>query len=224
MAIDNDTANEAVIAAFAADDLVTEKGERDLVKMRARIFEAVYKAKALNKAERVVRAITRGALVAHVFPSLPGPDTYGEEDDQEARDMAAEVYKRISAAVWSAASDVPTSPVQRLVGIGMGNGYVLCRTKIGPDQVEAVYVTDDLECIRLDFTRPDNESLEAKIKKSTAKREMLVLRQPHNARTYASELGKTLKTATAVSSAQMQMALDAVKERLVDDEPDGDES
>ena len=124
-----------------------------------------------------------------MFPGLAGPIVDVTPDPV----LAAAVYKEVDKLVWGETRTAAIGPVQRLVGVNMGNGYVLCRTKVGRDEVDAVYVTDDIACIRLDFTRPENESIDRKLATATRNREMLVLRQPHNAAKYAREYDRTLR-------------------------------
>jgi hypothetical protein len=114
----------------------------------------------------------------------------------------------LNTKVWGEAKPGADSPLQRLVGVNMGNGYVMCRTKIG--DVDAVYITDDIECVRIDFTRPENAAIDRRLAMATRNREMLVLRQPENAAKYASEYKRTLHGALATASAQMQLAVDSV--------------
>ena len=93
--------------------------------------------------------------------------------------------------MWGETKSSADSPVQRLVGVNMGNGYVMCRTKIG--KVDAVYITDNIDCIREDFTRPEADAITRKLKMATKNREMLVLRQPDNAMKYANEYNRALR-------------------------------
>jgi hypothetical protein len=207
--------DKAVYEAFVREGYVKQNGDRDVTRMCARIFEIVAQDKVLGKRERETKATRRGDLVAQVFPSVPGPDTIDELDERD-RPLAEAVYRKIAADTWAETRSAADSRVQRMVGVNMGNGYVLCRTKVGKDRIDAVYITDVLECIRLDFTRPDNASLDRRIHTSTRNREMLILRQPHNAKAYATEYDKTLRN--ALTEAQNQLALTMVSVSSNDDE------
>jgi hypothetical protein len=216
--------DQAVYEAFAREGYVKQNGDRDVTKMCARIFEIVAAEKILGKREREEKATKRGDLVAQVFPQLAGPDKF-DELEESARPLAEAVYKRIAADVWAETRSAAEGRVQRMVGVNMGNGYVLCRTKVGKDRVDAVYITDVLECIRLDFTRPDNASLDRRVQTSTRNREMLVLRQPHNAKAYASEYDKTLRNALTEAHNQMALTVEAVSVNgdHGDEDEEGDE-
>jgi hypothetical protein len=212
--------DKAVYDAFAHQGYLKRDGARDITKMCARIFEIVAQQKVLNKREREEKATKRGDLVAAVFPDVLGPDRI-DELSEERRPLAEAVYKRVAADVWAETRSAADGRVQRMVGVNMGNGYVLCRTKVGKDRVDAVYITDVLECIRLDFTRPDNASLDRRVQTSTRNREMLILRQPHHAKAYASEYDKTLRNALTEAHNQMQLTMDSVMSTAAG--PDEDE-
>ena len=86
----------------------------DKTKMRERIFAAIIAGgKVLAKGERADKAITRGVLVAAVFPSLPGPERIDEQSDPV---LAALVYREIDKLVWGETRTASTGPLQRLVG------------------------------------------------------------------------------------------------------------
>jgi hypothetical protein len=204
----------AVHEAYAREGYVKSDGSRDVTKMCARIFEIVSEQKVLGKREREAKATRRGALVAGVFPSVPGPE----------RPLAEAVYKKITADVWQHTKSDAAGRVQRMVGVNMGNGYVLCRTKVGKDSIDAVYITDVLECIRLDFTRPDNSALDRRIQAATRNREMLVLRQPENAKAYAVEYAKTLRNSISAAQDQLQLTVESVTVSVAGGDEDEDDS
>jgi len=140
-----------------------------------------------------------------VFPSLAGPDSWSDEDDPA---LAEAVWGKINSILWSEARTAATSPLQVLVGITMGNGYVMCRTKVGaPDPVDAVYITDDVTCIELDYVQPEHASLERKLRSHVANVEMLTLRHPDQR--WLSGFDKKLKSLTASGHAQLSLALEA---------------
>lgn len=213
----------AVHEVYVEEGCVKDDGSKDLAKVRSRVYDAISTHKVLNKKERATKALLRGDLVTTVFPSVVGPEDFDNDEHIGQRPLLEAVYAKINSEVWNMVSTGAQSAVQRMVGMNMGNGYVLCRTKIGKDTVDAVYITDNVECIRLDFTRPDNVSLEKKIETSTRNREMLVLRQPHNAKVYAGEYDKTLKGALSNAQSQIQLAIEAVSNRA-EPESDDDES
>lgn len=220
----NATVAEAVQEVFTRDGYLKADGSRDYAKMRARVFDVLSDHKVLNKKERPSKALLRGDLVASVFPNVVGPEGYAEEEEGPVRALLEAVYAKISTYVWDAVRMDANGTVQVMVGLNMGNGYVLCRTKIGKDSIDAVYITDNLECIRLDFTRPDNAALERKIEGSTRNREMLILRQPQNAKVFMSEYDRTLKNALDTAHKQLQLTAESVSRVEPEDEEPDDET
>jgi hypothetical protein len=194
----------AVHAILEQQDLIADE-KIDMSKLRNRMFEVIAQEKVLAKKERAAKAVQRPQLLGELFPNLPAPEQY---DDQPDPPLAEKVYGWFDAKVWGETKSSADSPVQRLVGVNMGNGYVLCRTKIG--KVDAVYITDSIDCIREDFTRPEADSITRKLKMATKNREMLVLRQPDNAVKYANEYSRALRAELATAATQMQLAVDSV--------------
>lgn len=223
-AVNGSTIDQAVHEAYVAEGYINEDGSRDAAKMRERILELVVQHKALDKRDRADVALLRGDLIAGVFPSMIGPDRFADEPNPDHRSLLEAVYNKVAGYVWAAVTPHAAGPIQRMVGLNMGNGYVLCRTKVGKDRIDAVYVTDDLECIRLDFTRPDNQALERKIEGSTRNREMLILRQPQHAKAYASEYDKTLKNALTTAHNQLALTMEAVSNKGPEPDDDDDSS
>ena len=209
--------DQGVFDAFKREDYVAEDGIRDMEKVRNRIFDAISRNKVLDKKERHDKAITRGNLVAEVFPNLPGPDAWADQPDPA---LAEAVYKAIDTKfVWGEAKVGAGSPMQRMVGRNMGNGYILCRTKITKDAIPATYITDNLACIQEDFVRPDNEAAARKFKAVTDNRELLVQRQPQNAERYVREYSRTMRGAVAAGIDRLQLTMESV---LTDTSTDDD--
>jgi hypothetical protein len=187
----------------------------DMAKVRNRLFEAIAPAKVLAKKERGEKAVQRPQLVAMLLPDLPIPEQFDHQPDPP---LAEKVYGWFDTKVWGETKSSADSALQRLVGVNMGNGYVMCRTKIG--KVDAVYITDNIDCIREDFTRPEADSINRKLKMATKNREMLVLRQPDNAVKYANEYNRALRAELATAATQMQLAVESVSGNHAEDEDD----
>lgn len=197
---------QGVHAAYAAEDYLQEDGSQDKGQVREHLFEVLRQAKVLSKKERSTKAISRGELVKRVFPHLPGPDDFeGAEDPQ----LALSVWKEIDRRLWTEAKPSADSMLQRLVAVNMGNGYVMCRTKVGADRVDAAYITDDRACIDEDFVKPDNDSLERKLRAVTRNREMLVLRQPDNAQHWVRGYDRHVKMITDAGRQQLAITAEA---------------
>jgi hypothetical protein len=204
----------AVHAILEQHELIDDD-KLDMPKLRNRLFETIAPAKVLAKKERADKAVQRPQLLTTLFPSLPAPEQFDHQADPP---LAEKVYGWFDAKVWGETKSSADSPVQRLVGVNMGNGYVMCRTKIG--RVDAVYITDSIDCIREDFTRPEADAITRKLKMATKNREMLVLRQPDNASKYANEYNRALRAELATAAAQMQLAVDSVSGNHTEDEND----
>ena len=156
-----------------------------------------------------------------IFPQLPGPDTFSESDDPE---MAQAVWTEIDKYLWSQTNASYSSAVQHLVGQVMGNGYVLCRTKVGRDTIWASYITDDVTCIREDFIAPINISLDRATTRALHGHELLIQRRPDIASQVAAGLNKKLKALQLTTQTHLQLALDAATAPPpADDDEDGDE-
>ena len=202
-----------VHAAFSAEGYVQEDGSKDSSKLRERMFEVLRPRKVINHRERGDKAVTRGEMVAQVFPSLPGPEHFTEHDNP---DLTEAVWNKIDGILWSEAAPRHSAPLQRLVGLNMGNGYVLCRTKVGKDQTPAVYISDNVHCIERDFIKPDNDSLAAKLETVRRNREMLILRQPQNAKRYAHSFDQHVKAIGTAAHEQLTLAIESVATPLFD--------
>lgn len=207
---------EAAYAAYAAEDYVLpDKLAKDHGKIRERIFEVLAGAKVLGKNERADKAITRGTLVERVLPHLPGPEKFSEQDDPQ---LAQAVWNKIDQELWSICTPGAGSAMQRLVGLNMGNGYVMCRTTVSRDQTDALYITDDFQCIMTDFVQPGSNRLSRAVRAVTADQEMLIYRQPDNGKRYASRYNNTLKQLAAAATGQIALAVESASEPTGNDE------
>ena len=215
--IPSKAAIDLAVHEIAAKDGFIVDEKLDSAILRNRLFEVVRSAKVLAKKDRAEKAARRPQVIAALFPSLPGPDLFDHQADPP---LAEKVYTWLNQKAWGETKPGADSPLQRLVGVNMGNGYVMCRTKIG--EVDAVYITDDIDCVRADFTRPENDAIDRRLAMATRNREMLVLRQPDNATKYANEYNRTLRGALTTASTQMQLAVDSVTGNHAEPEVDDD--
>ncbi len=192
--------------AYAAEGFVTDAGIRDTTRVREHVFEVLRPHKVLTWGEREDKAITRGAVTAQVFPGLPGPDTFSDQEDPQ---LARAVWVKVSSEVWSQLQPGAAGPVQQLVGRNMGNGYVLCRTKIGADSTDAVYITDNRQCIERDYLTPDNARLQRLFEATSDNRAMLIARQPANARRFAQGYDSRVKALGSAAHDKLHLAVEA---------------
>ena len=215
--------DQAVHDALEQHEYLLPDGSKDTAKIRENMFEVLRGAKVQNLKDRADKAVTRGAMVERIFPDLPGPDQFASQENPQ---LALEVWTKVDVMLWGMASVNAGASLQRLVSVNMGNGYVLCRTKISKDRTSAVYITDDVRCIERDFVGPDNESLARKAQAVVANREMLILRQPTNADRYARSYSATLKSILDAGTQRLALTVASVAngDQPDDDDEDGSES
>jgi hypothetical protein len=208
---------EGVFHVYETDGFLNEDGQKDTIKLQEAVYEAVRPHKVLRWGDRTTHAITRGDLIAELFPSLTGPDLFNEQDDP---DLARAICAKISKDLWSMLAPGAKGKVQQLVGLNMGNGYVLVRAKLTPNDADAVYITDDRTCIERDFLAADNKQLARLIASLSDNRAMLITRQPVNAKRYAAGFEQQMKALG--NAARDKLAL-SVEASVIDepDEPDG---
>jgi hypothetical protein len=211
--------NKAVNAAFAAEGYVKANGNgevRDNRAMHHAILSVVRQYKVASKKDRYTDAITRGKLIAAVFPNLPGPDAWENEDDPV---LALEVYKKVSAAVWGAVAPASTSPVQKLVRLHE-SGMTLIRVTLydQEDPMDVVYLTDDLGCLRQDYEGPLRTKLTKLANDSARDHVALIETHPEHATKIAADYRTQSRKAVTASNDTVQLALD-----IVTGNGDGDE-
>jgi hypothetical protein len=197
---------QGVYQAYMTDGYVNGVGVKDNARVKEQIFEVLRPHKVRNWAERENEAITRGEVTQQVFPSLPGPDKFSDQDDPQ---LAAAIWTKVDSAIWSFLQANAAGPVQRLVGINLGDGYVMCRTQVGLNSTDAVYITDDRACIERDYLARDNDGLQAKIRAVTDNREMLIMRQPGNAAVYAKGFSQLVRALGTASNDRLALAVSA---------------
>lgn len=201
--------------------LPVEDGSPDNAKLRQHIVNLLAKRKVLHWRERGEKAISHGALVGLMFPHLPGPN-FEDEPDPE---FSQEVWDWLAKHLWSFTSPHSKGALQVLVGSTLGNGYVLIRVKIAingsPDPTDTIYVTDDLRCILQDYIATDNDSLRRTVERLTANREMLLGRQPGNAKMFADDMNARMEHQTEIVRKRLELATDTAQN--VEDDDEGNE-
>jgi hypothetical protein len=204
-----DEIKEAFDAAFAADNLLLPTGAKDMPKIRQIMLELIMSRKVLNKAEKPTKAVTRGALVSAVFPSLPGPDEY---DEQPRPELAKAVFNKITSWVWGQTNPDPASKLQQGVVLNMGNGYCMCRTEIGlgdNNTTPAVYVTDNLSLIETDLVLPGAVAASKAADQHERILEMLIHRQPQHGKRFLTSWDTHQKSIAAGGRGRLMLALEA---------------
>jgi hypothetical protein len=212
-------------AAYKADGYVDEQDRKDRSRWFWAMYEAVKDHMATSKRERNKNALPRMDLTGQVYPSLAGPDGW---DDVEDPVLAYVVWRELDSAVWTETGRGPAKQLQRLIGENMGNGFVMCRTKVIRDDklVDAVYITDDYGCIVEDYVSPGQAAIKRVQETEASNIEMLIYRQPvANGKRYAKAHTDNVRAKLDGAKAQFELALDARRNgEPEDDESEGEQS
>jgi hypothetical protein len=207
-----------VLAAYAAEGLLKEDGNKDTSKVRERILAIVRTHKVITWKDRKANAIKRGDVVRQLFPSTPAPpDGFSETEDPQ---LAKAVWGQLYKDVWGHLTVGADSALQQLVGATMGNGYALVRASIDSAHPDAVYITDNLLCIERDVLEPEDTAYKRVAERRIALRQMLIMRQPENARRYEKGGNDLLKMLMVTGRDQLAIAVSAATSAATgDDEP-----
>jgi hypothetical protein len=205
---------EAVDAAYLAEGYITAGGERDQAAVANAIYPLVARARVELPQERTSKAVTRGELVAAVFPSLPKPAEWATEPDPE---LAAELYGELRKKVWDLVKPDKAGYVQQLVGVRTP-GLILCRTKIGTDSVDAVYVTDNIACLKEDFAGPLADAMRRANRRMSLNMAMVGGRIPEHAKVFERLYRQANKRALTAGLADTQLMLESAGDDGDDDD------
>ena len=222
MSIQNDGPDKAAIdqgvaEAHAAEGYTLDDGTIDKIRRQVRLYEVLAPRKVLTWEERNAKAMFRGDLVHEAFPNLPTPAQFADAEDPQ---LAEAVWGRIETAVTSDLRPSANGPVQQVTNRNMGNGYVLIRTAgIGNNRTPAFYITDNRRCIEEDYLKPDQLALTRKINALLANVEMVISRQPDNARRYGLGFERHLKALAVTSHGRATLAI----ESATAEDPDSDD-
>jgi hypothetical protein len=203
---------EAIDAAYLAEGYIKD-GERDHVAVANAIYPLVSRARVESLQQRTAKAVTKGELFTAVFPSLPKREDWPNQPDPE---LAEEVDKAIRQKVWDLVKPDKAGTVQQLVGQRTPE-LILCRTKVGTDGIDAVYVTDNLACIKEDFASPLADAMRRANRRMSLNMAMAGGRLPEHAQTFERLYKQANKRALTAGLADTQLMLETT------DENDGDE-
>ena len=196
---------QAVDEAYARDGYANPQGERDYRQLAEAAFTQVSRAKVTTTSERAAKAVTRGSLTAALFPSLPQREAWGDEPDP---DLAEKVWEQVQRKVWDLVNPYTPGAVQQLVGARLAH-HLLCRTLIGTDKVAAVYVTEDLGCIKEDFVAALASAMRKAARKMGANIRVARERQPENARVYERLYKRANRIALESGQLELLLGLDS---------------
>lgn len=204
----------AIDAAYRAEGYINTDGERDHTAVGHALYPLVARARVESSQERPAKAVTRGDLVAAVFPSLPKREDWSSQSDPE---MAEKVDREIRSKVWDLVKPDKAGFVQQLVGVRTP-GLILCRTTIGTDNIDAVYVTDDLACIKEDFVAPLSETMRRANRRMGNNLAMAGVRLPEHANAFDRLYRRSNKKALDAGAETMRPMLESVNDDDVVDE------
>jgi hypothetical protein len=207
-----------VQATYVEHGYVDEDGEITKRVIEDKVFELVLGAVVEKRGDRGKIAITRRNLVATVFPRLPGPDEF---DDQDEPALAGSIYSRIDTAVWKLVNVNHSDPIQSR--LNSETGLVLCRTLSTPDKVWAVYSTRDLNCILTDFAQPQKDKIVKDAERLATNLAMTVERVPEHSKRFLRELNDGIKIALAKSTAILGPVVEATEAEKAEAAHDGDD-
>ncbi len=209
--------SRAIDAAYLAEGYINADGQRDHTAVAKAIYPIVAQAHVENESERATKAITKGALFTAVFPSLPRREDWPSQPDPE---LVEKVDGQIRGKVWDLVKADKAGFVQQIVGVTTP-GLILCRTKIGIDSVDAVYVTDDLACIKQDFIAPLSDAMEKANRKMANNIVMAGGRLPVHAKVFDRLYRRANKNALEAGLKQTQLMLESANDDVVEDDENG---
>lgn len=194
---------DAELAAYRAEGFtVTDAdGERASADALTKaLYDLIKPTKAENEAERAKKAIGKKALAALAFPKTPGP-SHAEWDPDN--DVKVAAWAKLETAV---ASQVGSSRRTRVQKLFVADGLILCNAKIGLNQVDSVYVTDDKDLIMVDYFKPRSAALIRKGEEVASDLNMVADRIPGMRKTLTTKLDSTLKKSQVTARAKLALA------------------
>jgi len=180
--------------AWAAENYVTEDGDRNPRAMQEVAYRAVRDRIATSKADKADKAITKGELYAAVFPHGPGADGKGDLLDELDR----RVYAQLERDVWGLTQPKHSGAIQKRLG-EEGSSLILLRVTIRRklDPSEAVYLTDNPALIMEDSVDKEIKSFERKAENLRRQLDMVIGRHPELAGRIRLEVGQGVNRAKA---------------------------
>lgn len=205
----------AEVRALREDGYLTEDGLRDVGKIDDVLLARVLRANVTSRRDRESVAVTRAALMREVFPHLPGPGSFDEEDDPP---VAAATWALLDEYLWRRLSPMHNGVIQRRLE---GENVVLCRTQATPEKNWAVYVTRDWGCMLADFTTPDGLGIARRVRQMGRNVAMAAERVPEHATKLRRELQQTTRDALGTASVAIDNMIETAKQ---DGDPAGGDS
>jgi len=194
----------AEASLLAKQGYVKEDGEVDLRKIEDKLLTRLLDAEATTPTQRGAVAIPRAELMQEVYPGIPGPAEFAEEEDPA---LAEYLYGKLSTELWTMLSMNPTGAIQsRLNG---EHQLVLCRRKARTHVPESVYVTRNGKCIDEDYWEPEMTSLSRVLGKAARKAALVAERVPEHGPKLRRSLKTNAKTALEAADNVVVAAIEA---------------
>jgi hypothetical protein len=203
----------SVLASYTIDGYVKEDGARDIPKIAERVAAILSEDPVRSWTEAKTKPVTRADMVERVFPSLPGPEAWA---DQEDPDLAEKTWNRVNNDLWGISSNSPRSPLQRYVATLNGSGYFVCRRKVGKHDLLATYISDDARCIMADCVSPAETRAARAATQYTDVLVMVVTRKPEMAKTAMRSYSARMKQLTQTGHDQLMLAIERATEETVE--------
>lgn len=191
-----------VYLAYVAQGYVSgDPPEVDKESLFMATYSIVRAAVVETKRERGTKAVTRGHLMATLFPSVPGPGT-----DEYATEVGERIWKEVEQSIWNYVKPDHTAKFQKALG-AEGGGLVLCRTKIDVDgnPVDAAYVTGNPDLILLDFAAPLKQGVRRAAERMAKNLAMVSNRKPEMARTLTREVDSGMEAASSLARSSLAL-------------------
>jgi hypothetical protein len=205
-------AHEKIFAAYrdhgftVLDSDGEEYVEHSLV--REAVIALLCESPVTDSTERKTKAVTKHALSAHLFPSVPAQ---GSEEYEEGGAVAAKVWKALLDQTWRATDPKHKSPGQKLLG-QRGDGLVLVRAKVPVGEgmkvgmADAAYVTTDEDSLVKDFVGPFRDAVNTAAAELAKNLGMAVERNPALAERLTREVENGMKTATNLARSTLALS------------------
>ena len=156
--------------------------------------------------ERSRKAVRKGVITGNAFPSVAKPDEWSNEPDYE---VARRIWQALERKCWDLCKADHSGAVQKMCS---ELGVVLVRCKVTEDQIDAVYVTDDVECILTDFDSPHTRKL-VKAAESFGKNLSMVMgRLPEATDDLHRDYKRTMRQALTTGKTMIAPALEAASD------------
>jgi hypothetical protein len=196
---------EGGIAVFREAGCTRQQGDEESVdpqKIAEGIFPLVLSARVDSLDEREDNAISKGDLTAKFLPELIGPQ---HEDWDDAGEIGHGIWYWCERKVWNQTNPYVGGKVQAMA---KQKHLTLCHTKIPANNMLmlAVYVTDDLECIKTDFGLPLKSSVRNAANKLAKNMAEAIDTHPQHAKQLAKEVDAGMKAATQLAKATLTLS------------------